>query len=111
MLTGQERARQDITEGELQAIGKTMYKGRSAELCTEQQAAPGYAKIHSRANHAFVDYFKRLPGRGGHMSMLNCETTAVRTQEWDSQRIDDLRRIIDMREMRGISQIRQDDVD
>ena len=36
MLRGQEGARQDITEGELQAIAKAMYEERLAELCTEQ---------------------------------------------------------------------------
>ena len=50
MLKGQERARQDITEGELQAIAKAMYEERLAELCTDHRVAPGDAESHSTAN-------------------------------------------------------------
>lgn len=111
MLKGQERAKRDITEGELQAIAKPMYEERLAELCTEQRAAPGDAEFHSAANRAFVDYFDRLADRGGHMSLLDSEKAALQAQGWDGQRINDLHGIIDMREARGISSIRQDDVD
>lgn len=54
MLKGQERAKRDITEGELQAIAKAMYEERLAELCTEQRAVPGSAEFLSAANRAFV---------------------------------------------------------
>lgn len=44
------------------------------------------------------------------MSLLDGEKKASQAQGWDGQRIDDLRRTIDMRKVRGISPIRQDDI-
>ena len=45
------------------------------------------------------------------MSLLDGEKAALQAQGWDGQRIDDLRRIIELRVVREISSIRQVDVD
>lgn len=80
MLNDRIRASGGMTERELQAIAKAMYEERLAEVCTEQRTTPDDAEYHSATNRAFVDYFQRLTSRGGHMSFLPEEQSALEAQ-------------------------------
>jgi integrase len=111
MLDRRARQKTDITEQELQAIAKAMYEERLAEVCTLQRSTPYDVENHSAANLAFVDYFERLKNQGGHMSFLPAEERKLDAEGWSAQRIADLRSIIAMREERGVSLIRPDEVD
>ncbi len=111
MLNDRIRDSGGMTERELQAIARTMYEERLAEVCTEQRATPDDAEYHSATNRAFVDYFQRLTSRGGHMSFLPDEQSALEAQGWDAQRIADLKTVIALRENRGVSPIRKDEID
>lgn len=110
MLNGQIYAERALTEQELQKIARDMYEARLTELCTEQRVSPGNAENLSAANRAFVDYFDRLMGLGGHLSFTPAEEERLRASGWDKQRIADLRQIISLREDRGISAIRRDEI-
>lgn len=111
MLNDRIRASRDLTESELLAIAKKMYEERLAEVCTEQRATPGDAEYHSATNRAFVDYFERLTSRGGHMSFLPDEKRQFEAKGWDAQRVADLRTIIALRENKGVSPIRKEEID
>ncbi|MFD1035487.1 hypothetical protein ACFQ15_12550 [Sphingomonas hankookensis] len=111
MLNEHVRANRELTERELQAIAKAMYEERLAEVCTEQRATPYDAEHHSAANRAFVDYFQRLTLQGGHMSFLPDERRKLEAEGWDAQRIADLQTIIALRENKGVSPIRRDEID
>lgn len=111
MLEQEARRKTDITERELQAIAKAMYDERLGEICTLQRSTPYNAESHSVANLAFIDYFQRLKDNGGRMSFLPGEQRKLEDAGWSSQRIDDLRSIIAMREERNISPIRPAEID
>ena len=111
MLNDRIRASRGMTERELQAIAKAMYEERLAEVCTEQRATPDDAEFHSATNRVFVDYFQRLTSRGGHMSFLPDEQQKLAAEGWDSQRIADLQTVIALRENKGVSPIRQEEID
>lgn len=111
MLDRRAKQKTDITEQELQAIAKAMYEERLAEVCTLQRSTPYDVENHSAANLALVDYFERLKNQGGHMSFLPGEERKLEAEGWSAQRIVDLRRIIAMREERGIDPIRQEEID
>lgn len=111
MLDRRAKQKTDITEQELQAIAKAMYEERLAEVYTLQRSTPYDVENHSAANLAFVDYFERLKNQGGRMSFLPAEERKLQAEGWSTQRIADLRRIIAMREERGIDPIRQDEID
>lgn len=111
MLNEHVRANRELTERELQAIAKAMYEERLAEVCTEQRATPYDAEHHSTTNRAFVDYFRRLTLQGGHMSFLPDEQRKLEAEGWDAQRIADLQTIIALRENKGVSPIRRDEID
>ncbi|MFD1035507.1 hypothetical protein ACFQ15_12650 [Sphingomonas hankookensis] len=111
MLNDRIRANGGMTERELQAIAKAMYEERLAEVCTEQRATPDDAEYHLATNRAFVDYFQRLTSRGGHMSFLPEEQSALEAQGWDAQRIADLQTVIALRENKGVNPIRKDEID
>ncbi|MBD8545941.1 hypothetical protein IFT82_04180 [Sphingomonas sp. CFBP 8760] len=111
MLNDRIRASRGLTERKLQAIARAMHEERLAEVCTEQRATPDDAEYHSATNRAFVDYFHRLTSRGGHMSFLPDEQSALEAQGWDAQRIADLKTVIALRENKGVSPIRKDEID
>lgn len=111
MLNDRIRANGGMTERELQAIARAMYEERLAEVCFEQRATPDDAEYHSATNRAFVDYFQRLTSRGGHMSFLPEEQSALEADGWDAQRIADLKTVIALRENKGVSPIRKDEID
>ncbi|MFG6283181.1 hypothetical protein [Sphingomonas sp. S6] len=111
MLDRRARQKTDITEQELQAIAKAMYEERLAEVCTLQRSTPYDVEHHSAANLAFIDYFEHLKNQGGHMSFLPGDERKLEAEGWSAQRIADLRSIIAMREERGVSPIRPDEID
>jgi integrase len=111
MLSQQTKRKTRISESELQAIAKAMYEERLAEVCTDQRSNPHDAEFHSAANRALVDYFQRLRDFGGHMSFLPAEQRKLEEEGWPAARIADLRAVIAMREERGISPIRPNEMD
>jgi len=111
MLDQRAKARGVITERELQAIAKAMYEERLAEVCTDQRSTPYRAYLHSAANQAFVDYFDRLARLGGHMSLMDGERQRLAAEGWTEQRIADLDTVVALREEKGLSPIRRDEID
>jgi len=111
MLNEKIREGRGLTERALQAIAKAMYGERLAEVCTEQRATPYDAEYHSATNRAFIDYFQRLTSLGGHMSFLPEEKKKLEAEGWTNQRIADLQTIIALRETKGVSPIRREEID
>jgi hypothetical protein len=100
------------TEDELQAIAKIAYDELLTEICTDQRSTPHLRDAQGASNLAFADYYQRLTNNGGHASLLPAEERELaETWEWDRQRIDDLRHIVQLREEKGHTRIRPDAVD
>lgn len=111
MLEQEIRENSEVTEGELRAIAKEMYHARLLEVCTMQRAEPSLAELHSATNLAFIVYFERLKSLGGHASFSSAEERSWLERGCDPQRIADLKTIIAMRENKGVSPIRREEID
>jgi integrase len=99
------------TEEELQALAKAAYDELLAQLCTEQRSTPYYAEHHTATNLACADYYDRLAGNGGHMSLLPEEERKLAAQGWSQQRIADLRTIVQLRENENITRFQPGSID
>ncbi len=111
MLDRRAKQKTDITEQELAGDRQGDVRGAAGRGVHLQRSTPYDVETTRPANLAFIDYFERLKNQGGHMSFLPGEERKLEAEGWRAQRIADLRSIIAMREERGVSLIRPDEID